>query len=262
MTYAQPMQDLQKIPNELWHDIRVVGFDIDDTITTDGRITADAYEALWDLKNAGFRLLAVTGRPAGWCDMIARTWPVDGVLGENGALFYRRQGRHVHRQDLGRPPAPGQIDELAESLLARFPHMRLASDQFCRRFDLAIDFAEEVGPFPEAEAQELAAAFAEHGAKAKVSSIHVNGWFGEWDKASGLVQVLRNHFDTGVHQLAYLGDSPNDGPLFAIAALSVGVANIREFSVLPEPPTYVTEAARGAGFSEFTKLLLDRRALL
>ena len=255
------MKPLNQVPNELWHSVRAVGFDIDDTITTDGRVTAEAYAAMWALHEAGFRLLAVTGRPAGWCDMIARTWPVDGVLGENGALFFKRTGRLVQRQDLGTPPAPGQLDALAERLLEKFPELKVASDQFCRRFDLAIDFAEEVGPFPIRQAEAVAHEFAEHGAKAKVSSIHVNGWFGDWDKASGLQQVLRAHYDLDTHRLAYIGDSPNDGPLFAIAALSVGVANIRDFSELPEAPAYITANARGEGFAEFAADLLRRQSL-
>ncbi len=256
------MQSLTHVADDLWHAVRVVGFDIDDTITTDGRVTAEAYQALWNLQQAGLRVLAVTGRPAGWCDMIARTWPVDGVLGENGALFYRRHGRTVSRQDLGEPPSPGRIEALAEKLLAEFPDFKVASDQFCRRFDLAIDFAEEVGPFPVRQAEALAEAFSREGAKAKVSSIHVNGWFGHWDKASGLQQVLRSHFDLDTHQLAYVGDSPNDGPLFAIAALSVGVANIREFANLPEAPAFICHQPRGEGFAEFVATLLDKRRLL
>jgi hypothetical protein len=255
------MQALTQVSDDLWRSVRVVGFDIDDTITTDGRITADAYEALWSLKNAGLRVIAVTGRPAGWCDMIARTWPVDGVLGENGALFYRRNGRHVHRQDLGVPPNKNQIDALAERLLGQFPNLKVASDQFCRRFDLAIDFAEEIGPFPLSIARQVKDAFENQGAKAKVSSIHVNGWFGDWDKASGLQQVLRQHFDLDTHQLAYVGDSPNDGPLFVLAALSVGVANIRDFGELAEPPAFRTLAERGAGFSEFVAALLAASGL-
>jgi HAD superfamily hydrolase (TIGR01484 family) len=260
-SYKATMKALSEVPNEAWRSIRAVGFDIDDTVTTDGRVTAEAYSALWALKASGLRVLAVTGRPAGWCDMIARTWPVDGVLGENGALFFRRTDRLVSRHDLGVPPAPGQLEALAERLLQKFPELKVASDQFCRRFDLAIDFAEEVGPFPIRRAEALAQAFAEEGAKAKVSSIHVNGWFGDWDKASGLQQVLRAHFDLDTHQLAYVGDSPNDGPLFAIAALSVGVANIRDFSELPEAPAYITTHERGAGFSEFAAVLLHEQGL-
>jgi HAD superfamily hydrolase (TIGR01484 family) len=255
------MTPLKKASDERWHAIRAIGFDIDDTITDDGRISARAYEALWDLFNADFRLIAVTGRPAGWCDMIARAWPVDGVLGENGALFYRRDGRSVQRRDFGTPPAPGQLEALAESLLAQFPELRVASDQFTRRFDLAIDFAEEVGPFPPQRAEEVRAAFEAAGATAKVSSIHVNGWFGDWDKASSLQQVLRSYFDLDLHQLAYIGDSPNDGPLFRHAAFSVGVANIRAFATLLDPPDFITDAPRGAGFAEFAATLLKKRCL-
>ena len=61
-------------------------FDIDDTLTTEGRLTGAAYAALERFKVAGKRAIAVTGRPAGWCDHIARMWPLDAVVGENGAF--------------------------------------------------------------------------------------------------------------------------------------------------------------------------------
>ena len=61
--------------------------DIDDTISTSGRVTAEAYAAMERLRRAGLLVIPITGRPAGWCDHIARMWPVDAVVGENGALY-------------------------------------------------------------------------------------------------------------------------------------------------------------------------------
>ena len=70
-------------------EVKIILTDIDDTLTTDGRLTSAAYGALERLSNSGYKLIPVTGRCAGWCDHIARMWPVDGVVGENGAFFYQ-----------------------------------------------------------------------------------------------------------------------------------------------------------------------------
>src|SRR6185436_20041914 len=82
---ARPMRPLAEL------DAKGVGallFDIDDSLTTSGKLTAGAYAALERWKSAGKRAVAVTGRPAGWCDHIARMWPIDAVVGENGAFYF------------------------------------------------------------------------------------------------------------------------------------------------------------------------------
>ena len=79
---------IENISPDLLQNLQGVLFDIDDTFTTHGRIPACSLSALWDLKNAGLKLISVTGRPAGWCDHIARMWPLDGVVGENGAFYF------------------------------------------------------------------------------------------------------------------------------------------------------------------------------
>jgi hydroxymethylpyrimidine pyrophosphatase-like HAD family hydrolase len=61
--------------------LRYVLMDIDDTLTRGGKLLASAYSGLWKLKEAGLKVIPVTGRPAGWCDLIARERPVDGVVG-------------------------------------------------------------------------------------------------------------------------------------------------------------------------------------
>src|SRR5512139_637866 len=69
--------------------LRGLLFDIDETLTTEGKLTAGAYAAMARLKGAGKLVVPITGRPAGWCDEIARMWPVDAVVGENGAFYFR-----------------------------------------------------------------------------------------------------------------------------------------------------------------------------
>ena len=79
------------MPDDVRRAIRVVLTDIDDTLTSGGKLTAPAYEALERLHASGRIVVPVTGRPAGWCDHIARMWPVDAVVGENGRASCRER---------------------------------------------------------------------------------------------------------------------------------------------------------------------------
>ena len=162
--------------------------DIDETLTTEGRLTAEAYGALERLHEAGLLVVPVTGRPAGWCDHIARMWPVDAVVGENGA-FYFRYDRAAHKlvkrflaDAAERRANRRRLAALEREILAAVPGAGLASDQPYREADLAIDFCEDVDPLPREKVDEIIACFEAAGATAKVSSIHVNGWFGNYDK--------------------------------------------------------------------------------
>ncbi|HEU0290571.1 MAG TPA: HAD hydrolase family protein, partial [Burkholderiales bacterium] len=83
------MLPLSEFPVEVRRSIRGVLCDIDDTLTTGGRLTAGAYGAMERLQQAGLPVIPITGRPAGWCDHIARMWPVAAVVGENGAFYFR-----------------------------------------------------------------------------------------------------------------------------------------------------------------------------
>ncbi|MBX9700761.1 MAG: HAD-IIB family hydrolase [Acetobacteraceae bacterium] len=257
-------------PPERLAALRWVLTDIDDTLTTEGRLPAPAYAALERLAEAGLLVVPVTGRPAGWCDMIARFWPVAAVVGENGALWYahdhaaRRMRRH-HAQDAAtRGANRARLEALAADAMAAVPGSAIAADQPFRLFDLAVDFAEDAGPLPLAAAERIAALFRAGGAAAKVSSIHVNAWIGDWDKLAGLRHLfatLWQPLESVLEQVAYLGDSPNDSPMFAAVPLSIGVANIAPF--LPDlaaPPAFVTAGAGGAGFVEFTEAVLAARA--
>lgn len=257
---------LRAAPQERLRALRWVLADIDDTLTTDGRLTASAYAALEALAEAGLKVVPVTGRPAGWCDMIARFWPVAAVVGENGALWYaydhaaRRMRRHHVRDAAERAAARARLEALAEEAMAAVPGCAIAADQPFRLFDLALDFREDAGPLDLAAAERIAAVFRAGGAEAKVSSIHVNAWIGCWDKLSGLRHLfaaLWRPLEEVLEEVAYVGDSPNDAPIFAALPLSVGVANVRPFlHAMPAPPAYVTEREAGAGFVEFAEAVL------
>ena len=239
--------------------------DIDDTVTTDGKLGAEAYQALERLQRAGFRVVPVTGRPAGWCDHIARMWPVDAVVGENGAFyFYYANGRLERRfqdDDAIRASKRGRLEAIAKRILAAVPGSALASDQAYRETDLAIDYCEDVPPLPLSAAERIAALMRDAGLTAKVSSIHVNGWFGDYDKLATTRRLFAERFGLDIDQanreVVFAGDSPNDAPMFGFFKNSVGMANVRRFEdVLKERPGFVTRAASGAGFRELAEHLL------
>src|SRR5213593_2830135 len=102
--------------------VRAVLVDIDETLTTSGKLTADAYAALERLHAAGRIVVLVTGRPAGWCDHIARMWPVDAVVGENGAFyFFFAEGRLRKRfvdDDATRAQKRAKLETIAKRILA------------------------------------------------------------------------------------------------------------------------------------------------
>ena len=256
-------------PAERLARLRWVLTDIDDTLTTEGRLTAAAYAALEALSGAGIAVVPVTGRPAGWCDLIARQWPVAAVVGENGALWYaydaaaRRMRRHYVQDAAARAAARTRLDALAAEAMAGTPGTAIAADQPFRLFDVAVDFAEDTAPLPLADAEAIAAVFRAGGAEAKVSSIHVNAWVGTWDKLSGighLFAALWQPLEEVIEDVAFIGDSANDAPLFGRVPLSVGVANVAPFLPgMATPPAFVTRAAAGAGFVEFATAVLAAR---
>jgi len=244
--------------------------DIDDTLTLHGRLPAVAYDALERLHRAGLRIIPVTGRPAGWCDLIARQWPVDGVVGENGAFYFRydepaKKMIRVYSQSAEvRAANADRLKAISLRILKEFPGTAIASDQAYREIDVAIDFCEDVPPLPLATAQKIADAFAEEGATAKVSSIHVNAWFGKHDKLSMSKRLLSEAFDirveNDIEKIAYCGDSPNDSPMFGFFPNGIGMANVMPLiKLMPHLPRYVTEAEGGKGFAEFADAVLSAR---
>jgi HAD superfamily hydrolase (TIGR01484 family) len=264
---ARAMQPLASLPDAARRALRGVLADIDDTLTTDGRLTAPAYGALERLRAAGKRVIPITGRPAGWCDHIARMWPVDAVVGENGAFYmrYDAAARRLRKRyvddDATRRANRARLAAIGERILAAVPGCALASDQLYREADLAIDFREDVPPLPPAAVDRIVALMQAEGLSAKVSSIHVNGWFGAYDKLATTRTLFAEEFgldlDAERARFAFVGDSPNDAPMFAFFPYAVGVANVRAFADrIATLPAYVTRAEAGAGFAELADFLL------
>jgi HAD superfamily hydrolase (TIGR01484 family) len=269
------MKPLKDCPRATLAAVKGVLTDIDETVSTEGRLTAAAYGALEALKQAGLKVIPVTGRPAGWCDMVARFWPVDAVVGENGAFWMwhdtPKDGKGAGKlrtrfiqSDAERAEGRRRLEAVRADVLKEVPGCAIASDQPYRLADLAVDFCEDVPPLPRADIDRIVAVFERHGAHAKVSSIHVNGWFGDYDKLTTSRAMMAELFGVDVDaeraRYVFSGDSPNDSPMFGFFPNAVGVANVREFAdQMPYLPGWITAARSGAGFVELAQALLAAR---
>jgi HAD superfamily hydrolase (TIGR01484 family) len=264
------MKPLASCPRAVLANIRGVFTDIDETVSTAGHLTTEAYGALEALKEAGLLVVPVTGRPAGWCDHIARFWPVDAVVGENGAFWMwhdRRVGRLKTRfiqSDAERADGRHRLEAVRADVLREVKGTAIASDQPYRLADLAIDFCEDVPALPRVDVERIVAIFRRHGAEAKISSIHVNGWFGDYDKLTTTRAMMAELFDVDIdaarEAYVFSGDSPNDSPMFGFFPNGVGVANVRDFAdAMPHLPAWITAARSGAGFVELARTLIEAR---
>ncbi|MDR2433366.1 MAG: HAD-IIB family hydrolase [Treponema sp.] len=270
------MRPIAKMSRGQAAGVRYVLMDIDDTITRRGKLLASSYAALWKLKEAGFRVIPVTGRPAGWCDCIAREWPVDAVIGENGALAFWEEGaprsavnpdaerlptlRAMYHPNAARNDHP-VLARVRGRAFAETPGLRDAKDQFARLFDIALDFAEEEPVLPLSAAERVRAIAEEEGARAKISSIHVNIWMGNYDKLTMTDLFLREYFGWkgDLTEIMFVGDSPNDEPMFTRFPLTCAVANIRRYEgFIKNLPAFAAEAEYGEGFAEIVRVLLKK----
>jgi HAD superfamily hydrolase (TIGR01484 family) len=251
--------------------------DIDDTLTTDGAITPDALQALHDLKAAGLHVIAITGRPVGWSQEFALSWPVDAVVAENGAVALQNtyqntsQSKHLLLKQLSKSyqaPLAVRTENYArmQQVLARIerevPGAQRSTDSAGRETDIAIDHSEFTHLSAE-QIDKVVHIMRSEGMQATISSIHINAWYGDHNKLHGARWIVRQLFDRDldaeIDRWAYIGDSTNDQVMFEAFAHSVGVANIARFvPQLVHLPRYVTLAERGVGFAEFCAALLKR----
>jgi HAD superfamily hydrolase (TIGR01484 family) len=258
-------------PPQIAKDLLGILFDIDDTFTTRGKILPEAYQALWSLKASGLTVVPITGRPAGWCDHIARMWPVDGVVGENGAFYFwydPDQGRLLNRymdSEKVRREKRRRLDAIKEEILSSVAGAALAGDQSFREADLAIDYAEDVPTLEWDRVGQICEIFKRHGANCKVSSIHVNGWFGDYDKLKMTQIFARERWDLDLEEkkdrFLFCGDSPNDEPMFRYFPYAAGVRNLLRFSDRMESmPPYIAHLDGGQGFAQIAGTILALRA--
>lgn len=241
--------------------------DIDDTLTTEGVVTGDALQALADLRAAGIRVIPITGRPVGWSEPFALQWPVDAIVAENGAVALCPEApalRKIYQQDEALRAANfARMQQVAARIVSEIPGAQLARDSAGRETDIAVDHSEYTH-LPQAMVERVVALMRQEGMNATVSSIHVNGWYGDHNKLAGARWIVREllgrELDAEIGQWAYVGDSTNDVLMFAHFPHSIGVANIRRFEAqLTHPPRYVTQGERGAGFAEVARAILAAR---
>lgn len=242
--------------------------DIDDTLTTEGAITADALSALERLRDAGLPVFAITGRPAGWSEAFALAWPVNAIVAENGAVALSRgpDGQLLKRYLQDEPTRQANHQRLqttARHILHTLPEARLATDSPGRETDIAIDHS-EFAHLDATDIEQVVTLMREAGLNATVSSIHINGWIGEHDKLAGARWIVKadlgRDLDGELDRWVYVGDSTNDARMFGHFPHSVGVANVARFvERLSHLPRYVTQSERGAGFWEVTNAVLAGR---
>jgi HAD superfamily hydrolase (TIGR01484 family) len=262
------MKPLAAWPAAASRALRGVFTDIDDTLTTEGAITADALQALADLRAAGLAVIAITGRSVGWSLPFAAAWPVDAIVAENGAVaLLRGTDGLVEKRYLQDAATRAANFTRMQQVLAQVEHgipgALRAGDSAGRETDIAIDHSEFV-QLGQAQIDAVVQAMRDAGLHATISSIHVNAWFGAHDKLQGARWIVRalwqRDLDAELGQWAYVGDSTNDARMFEVFENSVGVANIARFvPQLAHLPRYVAQGARGAGFAEFAQLLLAQR---
>ena len=252
---------------DLVRGLRGVLFDLDDTLLSHGELTRAAYAALWDLRDAGMRLVAVTGRPSGWGEVIARQWPIDGAVTENGAVHIVREGRGVARRErcdeTERRARRIRLAQLVERVRAIVPEARLSDDVDARRSDVTWDIGERVS-LPDDRVALIHAEARSAGARTTQSSVHLHATFDADDKASGAIEFLRASFaeDAGsaIARYAFVGDSANDAACFAAFRATFGVANVREhIARMSVPPRWVAQRAMGDGFAEIARALIRGR---
>lgn len=262
------MRPIQEFPSRVARNLLGLFFDIDDTFTSHGKIESKAFQALWLAGDRGLKLVPITGRPAGWCDHIARMWPVDGVVGENGAFYfwYDNAARKLNKRFMDteevRREKRGRLEAVKIEILKSVPGTALASDQLYREADLAIDYCEDVPPLPREDVEQICAIFRKHGANCKVSSIHVNGWFGDYSKLDMTKTFVSERWGLDPEQVRerflFCGDSPNDEPMFAYFPYSAGVKNIRRFTEqMKHLPLFLANQEGGAGFAEVVDTILQ-----
>ncbi len=248
--------------------VRGLLFDLDDTVLDHGVLTRVAYEALWDLHQAGMRLVVVTGRPASWGELLVMQWPIDAAVTENGAVAVLREGRKAKKIDRCDPAERSRrrarLREIGDVVAKAAPEVQLADDASGRVSDVTWDIGENAR-VPGERIREIEAIIRGNGARSSCSSVHLHATFDADDKATGVIRLMHEHFAVDVtaarHRYAFVGDSGNDRACFAAFETTFGVANVRDhIGALTRTPRFVTPSAMGEGFAELARALLSGAA--
>ena len=261
------MKHFSLLPVQEAHNIRTIFTDIDDTLTVEGKLTSESYAAIWSAYDHGIDVIPVTGRPAGWCDMIVRTWPVRGVVGENGAFYFYTSDGRVKERFLDTPEKRqenrNRLQRIRDMILKTVRGTALSKDQDYRQTDLAIDFREDVEDLGFHTAKTIRDIFEQNGAQAKISSIHVNGWFGDYNKLKTCTLFTREILNQNLNdpevltQSLFVGDSPNDEPMFEFFPLSVSIGDLSQYSgLIQHYPAYWIDNRDQKGFRNIVHAMI------
>ena len=250
------MQPLAQATASTFETVRFVLTDMDETLTYQGRLAAQTYDALERLQQAGVKVIPVTAAPAGWCDQMARMWPVDGVIGENGGLFFQRAAEghelirkfwHAGEKLCGIADRLAQIgqqvrDAVPAAIFAEDQAFRLTSVGFAQPDDVTTRAA-------------IIAALRHAGADVAVNNLWVLGWLGGYDKLAMTRRVMAEIYDVDIDAdrdaVLYVGDSTNDAPMFSFFRHTVGVSTVtRYLPDIPVPPHWIAAGPGGVGFVE------------
>lgn len=235
--------------------ICLIATDMDGTLTIDEKFTPELFHALRRLQQANIDVIVITGRSAGWVSAVNHYFPIFGAICENGGLFYRGEQAEFLVEINDITQHRGKLARMFETLKTEFPQIQEASDNRFRITDWTFDVA---GLSPES-LHTMAATCEAQGWSFTYSTVQCHIKPLEQDKATGLNQVLQQHFpNLKPEQIVTVGDSPNDVSLFnpEVFPNSVGVNNISRYTDrLTYLPRFITKTPEGSGFSELTHRL-------
>ncbi len=262
------MRALSEADTGTFREVRFVLTDMDDTLTHNGQLAAQTYDALERLRDAGLKVIVVTAAPAGWCDQMARMWPVDGVIGENGGFYFSRNRampdvtRLFWHDEKERPTIRNLLAEIGRQVEQKVVFAQYADDHPFRLTSIA--FAR---PSNRIAAKEVLIALRDAGAQATMNNLWILGWLGGYDKLAMSQRVLSDHFRLDIQKrpgaVLYVGDSVNDAPMFGCFQHSVGVSTVRQY--LPEMahwPKWIASGPGGSGFVEAAEAVLQSQAAI
>jgi len=261
------VKPLSALPPDEARLLQGVLFDLDDTLLTHGTLTRLGYESLWNMHDAGLKLVAVTGRPSGWGEVLARQWPIEGCVTENGAVHLVREGSGVTRGDAcgesERRSRRVRLARLVERVRELVPEARLTDDVDARRSDVTWDIGERM-KLPDERVSAVTQLIHEAGARSMRSSVHLHATYDTDDKASGALRFVSQQLGVeagaALVRFAFVGDSGNDASCFAAFRTTFGVANVRAaVSGLSVPPRYVADRPMGEGFADVAAEVLRKR---
>lgn len=247
---------------DMFRDVRIVLADMDDTLVHNGRLAASTLDALERLQSAGIKTIPVTAAPAGWCDQMARTWPVEGVIGENGGFFFRFSQatgvltRMFWHDEHERPSIRNLLVEIGREVQRRVPSVEYAEDSPFRLTSIAF-----TRPQGRKHVQDIMGAIQMSGANASANNLWILAWLGSYDMLGMSERVLRQCFDINIskhpREVLYIGDSIHAAAMFGSFQHSVGGSTVRRY--LPEIgkwPRWIASEPGGSGFVEVADVML------